>query len=344
VARSETLIVTLLLADAEGSGSIWVDEPALMHQMIELHSAVFTSAVEGQGGTVFDVGGDSFWAAFSNPSSAVAAALAAQRKLKATSEESQLPLRARMAIYTGPARWDGRFYSGPTAARTLALLETGYRARILTSEATLKALSHKLPFDVNYHRLGSHRLLNSGDRELVFELRAPDLDSERAMRIVATILFTDIVDSTSRAVEVGDERWRDQLTQHHMLLRRTLAAFNGREIRSTGDGVCAVFTSPANGIECACAMANAIGRLGMDIRVGLHTGECEEVGEDSIHGLAVHIAARVAALAGTGEVVVSSTVRDLVAGSGIVFVDLGLFALKGVPGEWRLFSIDCHRD
>jgi class 3 adenylate cyclase len=156
-------------------------------------------------------------------------------------------------------------------------------------------------------------------------------------RVLATVLFTDIVDSTRRAAELGDRRWRGILEAHHALVRTELARFRGREIDTAGDGFLATFDGPARGIRCALAIAAAVRQLGIDIRAGLHTGECELI-EDTIGGIAVHIGARVAAAARPGEVLVSSTVRDLVAGSGLRFDDRGRHELKGVPGEWQLFA------
>jgi pimeloyl-ACP methyl ester carboxylesterase len=158
-------------------------------------------------------------------------------------------------------------------------------------------------------------------------------------RVLATVLFTDIVGSTERAVTLGDQRWRDLLADHHAAVRRNLERFRGREIKTTGDGFLAAFDGPARGIRCACAIADEIRRLGIEVRAGLHTGECEVMGDD-YGGIAVHTGARVAALAGAGEVLVSSTVKDLVAGSGLRFNDLGMRSLKGVPGEWRIFAVD----
>ena len=158
-------------------------------------------------------------------------------------------------------------------------------------------------------------------------------------RVLATVLFTDIVGSTVKAATLGDRRWRDLLDSHHATIRRNLTSFRGHEVKSTGDGVLATFDGPARGVRCACAIAEEIRPLGIEIRAGLHTGECEIMGED-VGGIAVHIGARVAALAGAGEVLVSSTVKDLVAGSGLRFGDRGSQSLKGVPGEWHIFAVE----
>jgi pimeloyl-ACP methyl ester carboxylesterase len=158
-------------------------------------------------------------------------------------------------------------------------------------------------------------------------------------RVLATVLFTDIVGATERAAALGDRAWRDLLGQHHALIRRELARFRGREVDTAGDGFLASFDGPARAVRCAAAISDGVTPLGLAIRAGLHTGEVEVMGE-KLGGIAVHIGARVAGQAGPGEVLVSSTVRDLVAGSGLRFHDRGAHALKGVPGEWRLFAVE----
>lgn len=157
-------------------------------------------------------------------------------------------------------------------------------------------------------------------------------------RVLATVLFTDIVDSTRRAAELGDRRWREVLENHHAIVRRELVRFQGREVDTAGDGFLAVFDGPGRAIRCAAAIRTAVQPLGIEVRAGLHTGECERMGE-KIGGIAVHIGARVASSAERGEVRVSSTVKDLVVGSGIEFADRGHHVLKGVPGKWQLFSV-----
>ncbi len=157
-------------------------------------------------------------------------------------------------------------------------------------------------------------------------------------RVLATVLFTDIVGSTSRAAELGDQRWRELLSDQRAAVRRELDRYRGREIDTAGDGFLATFDGPARAIRCACAIREAVRPLSLEVRAGLHTGEIELVG-DGVAGIAVHIAARVAALAGAGEVLTSSTVKDLVAGSGLHFGDRGSHTLKGVPDQWRLFEV-----
>ncbi|HVE74341.1 MAG TPA: adenylate/guanylate cyclase domain-containing protein [Mycobacteriales bacterium] len=157
-------------------------------------------------------------------------------------------------------------------------------------------------------------------------------------RVLATVLFTDIVESTRRAAEVGDRNWHALLDAHDAIVRSQLARYRGHEVKTVGDGFLATFDGPQRAIRCALAIRESLAPLGVSVRAGLHTGECEVRGDD-VGGLAVHIGARVASLAAPDEVLVSSTLKDLVIGSGITFEERGSHALKGVPGEWRLFSV-----
>jgi pimeloyl-ACP methyl ester carboxylesterase len=157
-------------------------------------------------------------------------------------------------------------------------------------------------------------------------------------RVLATILFTDIVGSTEKAAKLGDTAWHDLLHQHHIIIRRQLATFRGQELKTLGDGFLASFDGPARALRCACAIIDAIRELNLEVRAGVHTGECELV-DGELGGIAVHTGARVASIAGPSEVLVSSTVRDLVAGSGLRFEARGAHTLKGVPGEWSLFAV-----
>lgn len=163
-------------------------------------------------------------------------------------------------------------------------------------------------------------------------------ETARPDRVLVTVLFTDLAMSTELAASLGDRRWRDMLEQHHVTVRRELARFDGREIDTAGDGFFATFDGPARAIRCAQAIVSAASELGLELRAGLHTGEVEVLG-DKVAGIAVNIGARVAGHAAAGEIVVSSTVRDLVAGSGLAFADRGRTTLKGVDGDWQLYSV-----
>jgi class 3 adenylate cyclase len=160
----------------------------------------------------------------------------------------------------------------------------------------------------------------------------------RSDRVLATVLFTDIVGSTERVADVGDEAWAQLLEAHHDRVREQLTRFGGREVGTAGDGFLATFDGPARAVMCARAIMDALAPLGLRVRAGVHTGEVELVGSE-IRGLAVHIGARIAALAGPHEVLTSRTVKDLVVGSGLVFEDRGTHRLKGVPDEWQVFAV-----
>ena len=157
-------------------------------------------------------------------------------------------------------------------------------------------------------------------------------------RVLATVMFTDIVGSTERASALGDRAWKELLQRHHALVRQELARFRGQEVDTSGDGFLATFDGPARAVRCAQAIVDAVRVIGLEVRAGVHTGEIELMGE-RVGGIAVHIGARVAAIAAPSQVLVSGTVKDLVVGSGIAFEDRGTHALKGVPGEWRLFAL-----
>ncbi|UCC57118.1 MAG: adenylate/guanylate cyclase domain-containing protein [Gammaproteobacteria bacterium] len=179
-----------------------------------------------------------------------------------------------------------------------------------------------------------NRILDEMAKFLTGEWRPVEAD-----RILATVLFTDIVESTKRAAEMGDQQWRDLLDRHNTMMHKNIVRFRGRAIKSTGDGFLATFDGPARAIRCASAASEAARQIGMEIQAGLHTGEIELMGDD-IGGIAVHIASRVLGQAGDNEVWVSRTVRDLVVGSDFAFRDQGLYELKGVPGEWQLIAVE----
>jgi class 3 adenylate cyclase len=183
----------------------------------------------------------------------------------------------------------------------------------------------------------------AGDQESVLRaiedfLATVRSDLEELDRLLATVLFTDIVDSTRKAAELGDARWRELLERHDSTVRGLLALYRGREINTTGDGFLAAFDGPLRGIRCAQAIVAATGRLGIEVRAGLHTGEVERAG-DKLTGVAVHAGARVASIASASEILVSQTVKDLVVGARLHFEDRGVHELKGVPGLWRLYAV-----
>ena len=205
----------------------------------------------------------------------------------------------------------------------------------LMAERIPEARLLELPGDDHMPFFGDSRPILDAVEEFVTGSRsAPD----EVDRVLATVLFTDIVDSTARAVELGDRRWRELLRDHHARVRDELGRYRGREVDTAGDGFFATFDGPARAIRCARAIRDSVGSLDIRLRAGLHTGECE-LHEGGVAGIAVHIGSRVAGLADAGEILVSSTVRDLVAGSGIEFQERGPHQLKGIPGEWQLCQV-----
>ena len=201
------------------------------------------------------------------------------------------------------------------------------------AEHLANATLHVLPGVDHLPWVGDQDVVTDEIEQFVTGTRRVEAD-----RVLATVLFTDIVGSTRKAAELGDRSWRRLLDDHHARIRGQIEQFRGREVDTAGDGFFATFDGPARGVRCAKAVAQAVRPLGIDIRAGLHTGECELI-DDKVGGIAVHIGARVAALAQPSEVLVSSTVKDLTAGSGLVFEDAGEHELKGVPDRWHLYRV-----
>jgi class 3 adenylate cyclase len=258
-----------------------------------------------------------------------------QRQARSTMSPSARQALAEMSVFTdlrpllpsiqAPTlvlcRRDDKF-AGPPHAKYLA--EHIHDARLV-----------ELPGEDNLIYVGdSDRDLDEIEEFLTGAVHAP-----RSNRVLATVLFTDIVGSTEHLAELGDRKWHDLLDAHDQAIRRQLERFQGREVGTRGDGFVATFDGPGRAIECGCAMRDVVGALGLEIRVGLHTGEIELREDHEIAGVAVHLAARIEQQAHASEVLVSSTVKDLVAGSGIAFEDQGEHELKGVPGTWKLLAV-----
>jgi class 3 adenylate cyclase len=223
-------------------------------------------------------------------------------------------------------------------ARTLVMNRTGDPcARV---EAA-RDMASRIPGAIFKEYPGNSHSMMLDDMDLVLSDIHEFITGERPIdsfdRVLATVLFFDIASSTERAAALGDTAWRNLLSSYYTVVRKELARYRGKETNTTGDGFLATFDGPARAVRCALAIALAVRQLGIEVRAGVHTGECELMG-DNIGGIAVHAGARITSKAEPGRVVVSSTVKDLVVGSGINFQDLGLHELKGVPGAWRLFS------
>ena len=235
---------------------------------------------------------------------------------------------------------DIRGLLGSVQAPVLVLHRTGdriadVRASRYMAERIPGARFVELPGDDNFAYFGDQDSVVALTQEFLTGA-APVVEPDR---ILATVLFTDIVDSTRRAADLGDRRWHRLLVDHQETVRQQLGRFRGREVKTTGDGFLATFDGPARAIRAAAAIRDRVRDLGLEVRVGLHTGEVELLGDD-IGGIAVHIAARVMAAAGGDEIVCSRTVKDLVAGSGFAFDDRGTHSLKGVPDAWQLYAVE----
>ena len=261
-------------------------------------------------------------------------------------------------------RWIGRYLrqsASPKAAAALMRMNTQIDVRDVlptigvptlliyrTDDADVQVdegryIAERIPGSRFVELPGVDHLMWTGDTDALLDeiegfltgvRRGPDPD-----RVLATVLFTDVVGSTETANRVGDRAWRSLLDRHHQVIRRELERWRGREIDTAGDGFLATFDGPARGIRCAVAATEGVRDLGLEIRAGLHTGEVE-IADDNVRGIAVHIGSRVSGLAGPGEVLVSRTVADLVAGSGIVLAERGEHDLKGVPGRWLVYAVE----
>ncbi len=260
----------------------------------------------------------SWWSRYQRLAASPGAAVTLLRSAYATDARAVLPAITVPVLVLHRA---GDPFTGPEHGRYLA--EHIHGARYVE----LSGVDHLFFAEDVDHLLAEVQEFLTGVRE------ARDTD-----RVLATIMFVDVVGSTEQATRLGDREWHDLLDRHYAIVRRQLARFRGREIDTAGDGLFATFDGPARAIRCGSAIAEAVRVLGIAVRVGIHSGECEVMGE-KVGGIAVHTGARIASQARPGEVLVSSTVRDLVAGSGIPFEDRGRHSMKGVPGEWSLFGV-----
>jgi class 3 adenylate cyclase len=257
--------------------------------------------------------------------------LGRSQRLVCTADEIHWRNEAAFAVDMRPAL-------GSVQAPTLFMYRHGHRGAAQIAEDAQHVVGAKaveLP--------GEDWLFFVGDRgpmlDAIEEFLTGQLPAHHSDRVLATVLYTDIVGSTEFVAHVGDRRWKELLAEHDALVGAEVERFRGRIVKSTGDGALATFDGPGRAIRCACAIRDTLRSLGIDVRAGLHSGEIELRGDDDVAGMAVHIGARVSALAGAGDVFVSSTVKDLVAGSGIDFEDRGEHELKGVPGAWKIYAV-----
>jgi class 3 adenylate cyclase len=348
--------LTVLHTDIENSTSLTRHLREQYPAVLATHRTLLRAAFTAYEGWEVDTQGDSFFVVFLRATQAVAAAVQVQRALATASWPQGGAVRVRIGIHTGEPIRTTEGYTGLDVIRAARIKEAGHGGQVLLSASTAAIVQDALLDELSLRDLGIHRLKSLPRPERIFQLLIPGLPTDFAPlqtldahpglrsgsegeRVLATVLFTDMVGATERVVALGDRHWREVLVQHRVLVRRELTHYGGHEVDTVGDSFFATFDSPASAVRCACAICAAVKELGIEVRIGVHTGEVEHEGED-LFGITIHIGSRVTNLAGPGEVLVSSTVRDLVAGSGITFTDRGTHILRGIPGEWRLFTPD----
>jgi class 3 adenylate cyclase len=325
-------------------------------RVLATHRTLLRTVFATHGGREVDTQGDSFFVVFSRATQAVAAAVVIQRALAAEAWPEGGAVRVRIGMHTGEPILTAEGYTGLDVIRGARIKEAGHGGQVLLSKATAALIEDALIGGLSLRDLGAHRLKGLPRPERIFQLIIPDppadfsplrsLDtSGRARsglapgRVLTTVLFVDMVGATERLVALGDRRWLELQAQYSALVRQELARHGGQEMNMVGDQILAVFDGAAAAIRCGCAIRDAVPRLGIAVSVGIHAGEVE-YDDRTMSGITVFTGVRITGVAQAGEALVSNTVKDLVAGSGITFTDRGTHILRGLPGEWRLFSPD----
>jgi class 3 adenylate cyclase len=343
--------LTVLHTEIEGSTLLTVHLGDRYPEVLATHCALVRAAFAAHEGHEVDTQGDSFFVVFPRATQAVAAAVAMQRALAAAAWPEGGTVQVRIGLHTGEPIRTAAGYTGLDVIRGARIRDAGHGGQVLLSKATAALVEDALLDGLSLRDLGAYRLKNLPRPERIFQLIIPDLPAdfpplqsldtrERAPgRVLTTVLFVDMVGATERVVAFGDRRWRELQAQYRALGRQELARYGGEEWEMVGDGLLAVFDGAAAAIRCGCAIRDAVQGLGMAVRVGIHAGEVEYDGRN-ISGITVFTGARIMGAAQPGEVLVSNTVKELVAGSGITFTDRGTHIFRGFPGEWRLFTPD----
>src|SRR5262245_42633619 len=345
--------LTVLHTEIEGSTLLTVHLADRYPEVLATHCALLRAAFAAHEGHEVDTQGDSFFGVFPRATQAVAAAVAMQRTFAAAAWPEGGAVRVRIGLHTGEPIRTAAGYTGLDVIRGARIRDAGHGGQVLLSKSTATLVEDVLLDGLSLRDLGAYRLKNLPRPERIFQLIIPDLLADfpplqsletprRAPgRVLTTVLFVDIVGSTERLVALGDHCWREMRAQYTTLVRQELARHGGEVIDMVADGLLAVFDGALAAIRCGCAIRDAVEGLGLAARVGIHAGEVE-YDDGSISGITVHTGARVMGAARPGEVLVSHTVKELVAGSGITFTDRGTHVLRGLPGEWRLFTPDVH--
>jgi class 3 adenylate cyclase len=340
--------LTVLHTDIENSTSLTRHLREQYPAVLDTHRTLLRAAFTAYEGWEVDTQGDAFFVVFRRATQAVAAAVQIQRALATASWPQGGAVRVRIGIHTGEPMRTTEGYTGLDVIRAARIKEAGHGGQVLLAVSTTAIVQDALLDELSLRDVGVHRLKSLPRPERIFQLLIPDrpadfpplqtLDARTGPRsgstgdrVLTTVLFTDIAGATERLVALGDRHWGEVLIQHRVLVRRELAHYGGHEVEIVGDSFLATFESPASAVRCACAIREAVKALEIAVRLGGHAGEVEDEGEALI-GLTIHIGSRVTGVAGPGEVLVSSTVRDLVAGSGITFTERGTHSLRGIPG------------
>jgi class 3 adenylate cyclase len=346
----------VLHTDIENSTTLTVHLGGQYPEVLATHWALLRAAFVAHEGCEVDTQGDSFFVVFPRATQAVAAAVTIQRALAAAAWPAGGAVRVRIGMHTGEPIGTGAGYTGLDVIRGARIKEAGHGGQVLLSKATAALVEDTLLDDLSLRDLGVHRLKGVPRPERIFQLIVTDLPADfpplRSLdtsgrfrpdpalgRVLTTVLFVSIVDGTAQLAALGDRRWFTLQSQYRTLVRQELARHGGEEINMVGDQMLAVFDGAAAAIRCGCSLRSAVQSLGIVVRVGIHAGEVE-YDDRAIGGLTLHTGSRIKGVAQPGEVLVSHTVKDLAAGSGITFTDQGTHILKGLPGEWRLFRPD----
>jgi len=343
--------LTVLHTEIEGSTLLTVHLGERYPEVLGTHCALIRAACDAHEGHEVDTQGDSFFMVFPRATQAVAAAVAMQRALAATAWPEGGAVLVRIGLHTGEPIQTAGGYTGLDVIRGTRIRDAGHGGQVLLSKSTAALVEDALLNGLSLRDLGAYRLKNLPRPERIFQLMIPDLPTdfpplrsldtrERAPgRVLTTVLFVDLVGATAQLVALGDRRWREVQTQYTALVRQELARYGGEEITVVADEIFAVFDGAVAAIRCGCAIRDSVQGLGMAVRVGIHAGEVES-DDRTMSGITVFTGSRITRAAQPSEVLVSNTVKELVAGSGITFTDRGTHLLRGLPGEWRLFTPD----
>jgi class 3 adenylate cyclase len=343
--------LTVLHTEIEGSTLLTVYLGDRYPENLATHCALLRAACAAHEGHEVDTQGDSFFMVFPRATQAVAAAVAMQRALAAEAWPEGGAVRVRIGLHTGEPIRTAAGYTGLDVIRGARIRDAGHGGQVLLSKATAALVEEALLEGLSLRDLGAYRFKNLPRPERIFQLIIPDLpadfpplqslDTPRRMpgRVLTTVLCIDIAGSTTLLVALGDRHWLEVRAQYITLVRQELAHHGGVEINMVGDQFLAVFDGAAAAIRCGCAIRDAVQGLELAVKVGIHAGEVES-DDTTMSGITVFTGFRITEIAQPGEVLVSNTVKDLVAGSGLTFTDRGTHIFRGLPGEWRLFTPD----